>query len=147
MIGSLTALTLATSLLAASPVASRWSDDYGYSLQMTRIAQRPLLVVMDKPTEEKHRIQPVRFLLDPTQAMLLSPYELCHVDVTTAYGRKVAKVFGVTKFPHTAILDKTGKVIIYQKTGGFRTDQWVSILMDHREGNRAIRIASADCFT
>ena len=138
--------------LAAVPAGSGWSDDYGYSLKVTRLARRPLLLVLDKPADENQRARPARFSPGPVQAALLSPYELCHVDVTSSYGQKVANAFGAKKFPYTAILDKTGKVIIYEKTGHFRPDEWISVLAAHRAGQRKTRTASArrrsaDCFT
>ncbi len=153
MCSVLISVALSVSMLAAMPANSRWSDDYGYSLKMSRAVKRPLLIVLDKPEEEKQRVKPVRFSLDPTQAGLLRPYELCHVDVTSPYGKKLAKAFGAKKFPYTAIVDKSGEAIIYQKSGRFRSDEWASVLTTHRDGNRKVRTVSRritvddDCFT
>ena len=82
---------------------------------------------------------------DETQAALLAPYELCRVDVTTEYGKRVAAAFKVSEFPYTAIIDRTASVILYRKTGRFDTAQWASTLIHYQNGDhpRQARI----CFT
>ncbi len=151
MCSVLISVALSANLLAAMPANASWSDNYGYSLKMSVAVNRPLLIVLDKPEEEKQRVKPVRFTLDPTEARLLGPYELCHVDVTSPYGKRLAKAFGAKKFPYTAIVDKRGEAIIYQKSGRFRSDEWASVLLTYRDGNRKVRTASRrvadDCFT
>jgi hypothetical protein len=61
------------------------------------------------------------------------------VDVTTDYGRKVAKAFGVSALPHTAIIDKTGSVILYQQSGELPEEQWNGAIQRHRTGIRPVR--------
>ena len=68
---------------------------------------------------------------------LLSPYRLCHVDVTTDYGQKVAKAFKAKEFPHVAIIDKTGSVVIFRKTGQIKQDEWKKILTENKSGERS----------
>ena len=79
-----------------------------------------LLVVLDKPNSKEARIEPALLSEDKAtsdNSKLLKPYRLCHVDVTTEYGQKVAKAFNAKEFPHVAIIDKTGSMVIFNKTG------------------------------
>jgi hypothetical protein len=139
MINFVATATLAISLMAASPKTPQWEHSYGKALEATRAGQDPLLVVLDKPNSEKARIEPALLSEDEASdnSKLLSPYRLCHVDVTTEYGQKVAKAFHATEFPQVAIIDKTGSVVIYRKTGQVKQDEWVKILADYKSGDRA----------
>jgi hypothetical protein len=139
MFSYMTIATLAVSLLAASPKPRLWEASYGKALEASRADQSPLLVVLDKPNSEEARVEPA--LLDESQpagkqAELLRPYRLCHVDVTTEYGQKVAKAFQATSFPHVAIIDKTGSSVIFRKTGKIDAAEWEQALTLHRSGER-----------
>jgi hypothetical protein len=139
MINVMAAATLAVGLLVASPQPRVWQTSYGKALQATKNANSPLLVVLDKPNSEKDRIAPA--LLDKvnaggTQSQLLQPYTLCHVDVTTDYGKKVASAFRATSFPHVAIIDKTGSTVIYRSTGQIDAADWQQVLTRHKNGER-----------
>jgi len=97
-------------------------------------------VVLDKPNSKEARIEPA--LLSEEKATgdsskLLKPYRLCHVDVTTEYGQKVAKVFNAKEFPHVAIIDKTGSMVIFKKTGQIDSAEWQKILTSHKTGERS----------
>ena len=118
-----------------------WTSDYGKALQATRADDRPLLVVLDVPADPESRIEPALLCHEQTQTEtdhveLLRPYQLCHVDVTTDYGKKVARAFGAKAFPHTAIIDKTGSVIIYAKSGKLADNEWKTTLTSHKTGDR-----------
>jgi hypothetical protein len=139
MMGYMTTATLAVGLLAATPQAPQWKASYGKALEATRENDQPLLVVLDKPDSASARVEPA--LLSEGEVSgkpveLLKSYELCHVDVTTDYGQKVAKAFHVSTFPHVAIIDKTGSVIIYRKSGSIGAAEWQEILNRHRDGER-----------
>ena len=74
---------------------------------------------------------------------LLRPYNLCHVDVSTDYGKKVAEAFKAEDFPYTAIIDKTGSVIIFAKAGKMANEEWQGVLKKFREGDRASAITTS----
>ena len=140
MISFVATATLAIGLLAAAPKAPEWETNYGKALQETRSGQDPLLVVLDKPNSKEARIEPK--LLSEEKALtessnLLKPYRLCHVDVTTEDGQKVAKVFNAKEFPHVAIIDKTGSMVIFKKTGQIDSAEWQKILTSHKTGESA----------
>ncbi len=143
MINFLATATMAISMMAASPKAPQWDHSYGKALEATRAGQDPLLVVLDKPGSEKAALEPALLSEDDAtgdNSKLLSPYHLCHVDVTTDYGQKVAKAFHAKDFPHVAIIDKTGSVVIFHKTGQIKQDEWKQILASHKLGERSTAI-------
>jgi hypothetical protein len=155
MNGFLASLVLSTSMLAATPEAqpvssipqaAGWHTDYGEALTATKTSGYPLLIVLNDPNKVETQISPARFRKEDTQAALLKPYVLCQVDVTTEYGKQVAAAFKAQKFPHTAIIDKTGSQIIFRKTGRFVTDDWVTTLVDYKKGVAVVKQAAV-CFT
>jgi hypothetical protein len=56
--------------------------------------------------------------------------------VTTEYGKKVAEVFHAKEFPHVAIIDKTGSMVIFKKTGQIDSAEWQKILTNNKAGER-----------
>jgi len=114
-----------------------WLSDYATAYRQTRAEGVPLLVVLDNPAEAEHRIEQVsRRKPDETQIELLSNYKLCHVDVRTQYGQRLAKAFHADQFPHTVIIDNTASVKLFKKTGPFTTEEWVTTLVKYKSGNR-----------
>ena len=140
MINFLVTATMAIGLMAAAPKAPQWEQSYGKALQATRAGQDPLLIVLDKPDSKDARIEPELLSeenVSGDNSKLLSPYRLCHVDVTTDYGQKVAKAFHAKDFPQVAIIDKTGSVVIFRKTGQIKQDEWTQILTQNKSGERS----------
>lgn len=141
MISYLATVTLAVGLLAGAPQAPRWEASYGKALQATREADAPLLVVLDKPNTEDARLEPELLsenVVVGQEIELLRPYRLCHVDVTTKYGRRVAKAFRANRFPHVAIIDKTGSTVIFHQSGQIQPKEWEQILTQHKSGDRIV---------
>ena len=140
MINFVATATMAIGLLAAAPKAPEWETNYGKALEETRSGQDPLLVVLDKPNSKEARLEPALLSENKSateSSMLLKPYRLCHVDVTTEYGKKVAEVFHAKEFPHVAIIDKTGSMVIFKKTGQIDSAEWQKILSSHKTGESA----------
>ncbi len=148
MINYLATATMAIGLLAAAPKAPQWEASYGKALEETRSGQDPLLVVLDKPNSEQARIEPA-LLSEETASSdntkLLRPYRLCHVDVTTDYGQKVANAFHAKDFPHVAIIDKTGSVVIFHKSGQIKQAEWEKILSSYKSGERPAKPYCPNC--
>jgi len=139
MVNFIATVTMAIGLVVSSPKAPHWEDSYGKALEETRSGQDPLLVVLDKPNSKEARIAPALLSEDKANSAtskLLQPYRLCHVDVTTEYGQKVAKAFNAKEFPHVAIIDKTGSMVIYKKTGQIDSSEWQKMLTSHKSGER-----------
>lgn len=145
MINYLASATLAITMIATAPKAPQWESSYGKALEATRAGQDPLLVVLDDPNNDSVRIEPA--LLSEGDASgenskLLHPYRLCHVDVTTEYGKKVAQAFHAKSFPHVAIIDKTGSVVIFEKSGQISKEQWKQALASHQSGERPVVVST-----
>jgi len=134
MQGIIAVWAFSAALTGASAKAPQWHTDYGAALAATRQSQRPLLVVIDDPGVAEHRIEQVSARNDRSGAEILESYELCHIDARTRYGQQVAASFKVRQYPHTAIIDRTGSVILHQQTGRFTTEAWVATLATYREG-------------
>jgi len=132
---ALTAIALSSAVSASAPV--QWQADYGKALAATRSDDRPLLVVLDVPAKPKKAVDEELLEADGEQAKLLAPYQLCHIDASTEYGQKVAKVFKADKFPFTAIIDKTGKVVLHKQVGQLTESEWNETLVEYQAGERA----------
>jgi hypothetical protein len=139
MITYLATAVLAVMSVTASPQPIHWESDYGKALEATRADNQPLLVVLDKPRAKRARLDPA-LLCEGSAASKenqeLRAYRLCHVDVKTKYGQKVAEAFHANAFPFTAIIDRTGSVIIFSKVGKISASQWEDMLSTHKDGNR-----------
>jgi hypothetical protein len=131
-------LALASMTAASTPV--QWESSYGKALEAARADQQPLLVVLDKPGAADARLAPE--LLSPPEngpdLELLRRYHLCHVDVTTEYGQKVAEAFRAQSFPFVAVIDKSGSVIIYSKAGKIDSNEWEQMLATYKSGDRSV---------
>ena len=127
MVSSLAIAILSVGLLAEAPKPPQWEASYGKALQASRDAKSPLLVVLDEPNSEEARLEPELLGQEDVNrgdVKLLRRYRLCHVDVTTKYGRRVARAFRAKRFPHVAIIDKTGSTVIFRKTGQIEPKEW-----------------------
>lgn len=144
MVSSFAAVFVAVSSLAASAVSTgsdavQWQADYGKALAATRQDDRPLLVVLDIPGDPKAEVETEHFEIEGKQGKLLEAYQLCHVDVSTKYGKKVAEAFRAKKFPFTAIIDKTGSVVLVKKSGQISSDQWQETLAKYQKGEQTTK--------
>lgn len=140
MLGLITAAMMTVGLLAGSPEQpAQWEASYGKALEATRKSDTPLLVVLDKPGSSEAVKPELLGKTDGEKAELLKPYRLCHVDVSTEYGKKVASAFKVTTVPTVAIIDKTGSKVIYRKTGQIKAEEWNTMLVDHQRGEGPVR--------
>lgn len=142
MVQSIAAALMAVTSLATLPSKVEWTADYGKALAATRSDQRPLLVVLDIPSQQDSAIDESLLSTEGDQAALLASYELCHVDVSTEYGQQVAKAFGATQFPHTAIIDRTGAVVIFKKPGQIESGEWNATLTKYQAGNRPVAVTA-----
>ena len=141
MVSYLAIAILSVGLLSGSPQPPEWEASYGKALKATRSENSPLLVVLDKPNSDEARLEPELLAEDADSSdktKRLRPYRLCHVDVTTKYGRRVARAFRAKRFPHVAIIDKTGSTVIFRKSGKIEAKEWEQILETHKSGDRTL---------
>ena len=132
-------IALAVAIMAAvsdgqDAKSVRWTSNYTEALNQTQDSTKPLLVVIDNPSEPELRADHARKKPSEKQAELLDSYELCRVDITTEHGKQVAEAFGVQQFPFMAIIDKTGAGVLYQNSGKMDTDEWGAKLAAYKAG-------------
>lgn len=132
---ALTAIAISSAVASSKPV--EWQADYGKALAATRSDDRPLLVVLDVPADPKTAVEDEQLKTDGEQAKLLASYQLCHIDASTEYGQRVAKVFKANKFPFTAIIDKTGSYVLTKKHGQLTDAEWQETLSAYKQGTRS----------
>jgi thioredoxin-related protein len=126
------AVVLALSFFSTPPSHdTQWLKDYGIAIQAARLAQRPLLVVLEKPADPEQRVD----VIDGSGQIseLLEGYELCRVDVTTEYGQKVAASYGATQFPYSVITDTSCRNILFRGKGKFSAEMWERTLDNYKE--------------
>jgi hypothetical protein len=133
MVHYLAAAVLAASTFAVTPEKATWQADYGKALAATKNDQRPLLVVLDNQadsnTAESKLLTP-----EGEQAQVLKAYRVCRVDIASDYGKAVAKAFGAKQFPYTAIIDKTGSKVLFQKAGQMTGQDFQATLAKYQKG-------------
>lgn len=144
MVSSLVAVLVTFGAISATNVSvekdgAKWESNYMKALQATRNDERPLLVVLDNPNKAKEAIDADQLELEGKQGELLGSYQLCHVDVTTKYGKKVADAFHAEKFPFTAIIDKKGEFILHKKAGKLEGEEWNETLTKFKQGEEPVR--------
>jgi hypothetical protein len=121
-----------------------WLDDYGVALEQTKKLGKPLLMVIDTPSNAAARMQQISYRTadgtstESNSANLLKYYVLCRVDASTKYGQAVAEAFKTSTLPHTAIIDKRGKHILFRKAGQFGSAEWTSTLTSYWRGERLV---------
>ncbi len=133
-------LCAVAALLMFSTLANaiEWQDDYGVALDAARLAKKPLLIVLEMPSDRGSDSAEG----DLVGSALLKPYELCSVDVSTPVGKRVAEAFSAKEFPYTVITDRDGKNVIYRKAGHQTELDWNSLLMTYRDGKKPAPIAT-----
>jgi hypothetical protein len=146
MNGLFAAVALAAGVLAQD-VAPNWRSDYGEAYHAGRNANRPVLVVIEKPADPAYPVNQASFVraeVGRDEAALLANYELCRIDASTEYGQKIAKSFGATQFPYVAITDRKVEVLLTQHVGGMSREQWLTTLTTYRTGAKPEPVL---CFT
>jgi len=130
MNGVLIFLAVSSGLPVNSPSSANWMSDYREAYKAAKENDRQLLVVLENPSDPE--FQPARFSKQESVDESLEPYELCRVDVSTSYGKKVANAFRATEFPYTAITDKGASNVVYRHSGKVSDDEWKTTLVTYK---------------
>jgi len=125
----------------AAPQGQQWHTVYSQALTAARADRKPLLVVLHDPHTARDSLQQISYS-QMEASPLLQHYHLCRIDVSTAYGKRVARVFGARSFPYTVITDRDVEKIIFRRAGGFTDAQWTETLADYRRGTRPLSMAT-----
>ena len=120
-----------TQLVAFGPtsVNPKWNSDYGKALEAARTAKRPLVVLIENPKMPEQSLDRRALSKVADSNKLLAKYELCNIDVTTDVGKRVAKAFGATQLPYTAVTDSKAQKVVYRGSGHRRPKQWIAMLV------------------
>lgn len=129
MIGLAANILMGAALLAAEPQAPQWNTNVRQAWLEARQTSKPLLVVIDVPSDNNRRIQQVSHKPDATQQALLSRYVLAHVDASTRYGRQVAEFYNVTEAPTTLVLRPASGTTTHRQSGQMGAQQWANLLV------------------
>ena len=120
---------------AQADSADAWHANYSEAVAETKQENQPLLVVFDKPGDEAEQLDP-SLLSAESGAFPLDSYALCRIDATTDYGKQVAEGFKVKEFPHVAIIDKSGSIVLRRVSGDISQSEWKKVLKEHKDGAR-----------
>ncbi len=137
MLQFLALLTATLGVATSESTGLEWESDYGTALKQTRQDDRPLLVVIDQPGVAEESL-PESLLSDNTEGTL-ADYDLCRVDASTKYGKKVADAFKTDAFPYVAFVDKSGEVILHQHSGELTSTEWTELVGKYRTGEKPTR--------
>lgn len=143
MIEFLAMTVVAISTWGVSADSVQWQSDYGKALEASRADARPLLIVLDDPSDPAASAEEDQLVAEGEQEELLTAYECCHVDVSTEYGKKVADAFKAEEFPFAAIIDKTGSVVLTKKSGKVSDEEWQTTLATYKSGERSKAVQTA----
>ena len=119
-----------------------WSTHYAKAKESAAAAQKPLLVVLEDPTKKDRCFNDESLASHEEQFDLLKHFQLCRVDVTSPYGKRVADALGVTELPYTAITDKTAKFITFRSAGSMSPAHWAKTLNERKSGERVMMPAA-----
>lgn len=100
-----------------------WSTDYGQAKKVAKEVRQPMLIVMEDPAKPEDTFDESK-LTSAVEKGKLDKYLLCKVDVSTAYGKKVADAFQAKDFPYAAITDKTASYIAFRGAGQMSQNEW-----------------------
>lgn len=115
-----------------------WSDHYANAKQGAASEQRPLLVVLENSADPAGRLDLASVNSTEQQTELMKHFKLCRMDVSTPYGKRVAEAFGASKFPFTAITDKTTRYVTYRSSENLTGDQWAQALESRKNGDTPV---------
>ncbi|QEG34261.1 thioredoxin domain-containing protein [Bythopirellula goksoeyrii] len=146
MVEVLAMTAIALMSFGVSGDSAQWQSDYGKALAASQADSRPLLIVLDNPSDPATAASEDQLVAEGEQEELLNAYERCHVDVSTEYGKKVADAFKAKEFPFAAIIDKTGSVVLCKKTGKVSDEEWQKTLTTYQSGVKPLRVEQTSFF-
>ena len=104
---SLISLMVVGSTVASTTVKTskelKWSNHYAKAKDAARTANRPLLVVIENSKDPAQRFAAERLAANEKQRQLMRRFELCKVDVSTEYGKRVAQAYNADILPLSLI--------------------------------------------
>ena len=97
-----------------------WNQSYSECLSAAKQQRRPLIVLLEDPKRTELRGDS----LFTNNWNLLDKFELCRVDATSSYGKKIAELYGASTLPYTVITDSECREIRFRGAGKFSNQSW-----------------------
>lgn len=121
---------MATSVAMAAPGGKvlNWGKNYGTSKKAAQAAKRPMLLVMENPTDKAKTLDDSKLRDQQREILAKDKFELVRVNVNTEYGKRVAAAFGAKQFPYTVVTDDASKHIVFRKPGAMSERDWTLAL-------------------
>ena len=110
-----------------------WNDNYGEAKRIAAQKKMPVVVLLEDPSNPATSFNEKELASDPQQVKLLQKYQLCRIDVTSNYGKSVAKSFKATRFPYTIMLDRSASFITLRRSDKMTPNQWASSLIANKD--------------
>lgn len=130
-------------LLAAIPADANHGfehfESYTEGYREAERLQRPLLVILNPPTEtdaEPITLDAVRRTRH--RRALLENYVVVVVNTGTSHGRKVHQLFDSAPLPRVVVIDKRQELQIFQTSERLQGEQWNQILETYQAGERPV---------
>lgn len=109
-----------------------WKRHYDSAKRIAQAAKKPLVVVLENPKSANQKIDISKLAANDLRMLSKGSFELCRVDATTDYGKKVAAAFGAREFPYTVVTDNKSKRIVFRKPGQMSRKDWTLALAKSR---------------
>ena len=111
----------------------KWGDNYGEVKRIAAQKKMPVVLLLEDPSKPSTSFTEKELASNPEQVRLLQNYQLCRIDVTSNYGKSVAKSFKATSFPYTIMLDRSASYITLRKGEKMTPNQWASTLLANKD--------------
>lgn len=140
----------AIAAMAAAATPTGWFDNYSKAWHQAQQEHKPLLVVIDASPADPAQAAAVAQVSVSRSAVpagaatseLLKKYVVCHIDSTTPYGQRMVRAFKADEVPFVSIIDTTGKLQIFRKSGLMNEQEWEVALATYQDGRAHPAVSS-----
>lgn len=115
-------------LLGTVAQAGDWAPGYRTALKLAQESGKPILVIIDEPSNQDAKLQTVAFEKSSSSALAAS-FVLCRIDASTEYGQTMAKLFQAESTPFTAVVGADGRYQLFRHAGQFTPEAWQAMLV------------------
>lgn len=111
-------------------------DNYTQAWHAAKGRQRPMLVVLNPPSEDSlaPAINGKKLSSDEQLGSLLDSYVLAVIDTGTEHGQQVNELFGSKPLPRIVVIDKEQKTQVFGTSERISEQQLAEVLEHYRSG-------------
>jgi hypothetical protein len=117
MYTSIVLLALTGSVVASTPEALTWEENYDQARQTGMTEKKPLAVIFGSGQGGFAKVSRDGHLSQAVEKTLGDSYVCLYVDVTTEAGKKLASSFAITKGTGMVLSDRSGQVQAFYHDG------------------------------